>query len=281
MQAQQLQQRFVRIRNNRKFKAFVITIIIVSAILIGAKTYDIPDFAFDIILTLDWMITIFFLLEISIRFLGEERKRDFFKDGWNLFDSIIVFASLIPIQNSDMALLGRLIRIFRVLRLVSIIPEMRVLVNALVKALPQLFYVIVLMFIIFYIYGAAGSMFFSHVNPALWSDVAISMLTLFRVMTFEDWTDIMYETMEFYPLSWIYYLTFIFITTFAFLNMVIGIVVNTLHREHEIQEEKACPAQESEFEILAAKIDDLRQLIEDSEIRKGTVALREKTTDKS
>ena len=86
MQAQQLQQHFVKIRNNRKFKAFVITIIIVSAILIGAKTYDIPDFAFDIILVLDWMITIFFLLEISIRFLGEERKLDFFKDGWNLFD---------------------------------------------------------------------------------------------------------------------------------------------------------------------------------------------------
>jgi len=59
------------------------------------------------------------------------------------------------------------------------------------------------------------------------------MLTLFRVATFEDWTDVMYETMEVYPFSWIFYLTFIFIVAFVFLNMMIGIVLEVLQREHE------------------------------------------------
>lgn len=76
-----------------------------------------------------------------------------------------------------------------------------------------------LMFIIFYIYGAIGSMFFADVDEYLWGDVAASMLTLFRVATFEDWTDVMYATMEPYPLSWLYYLTFIFLTAFVFLNL--------------------------------------------------------------
>ena len=88
------------------------------------------------------------------------------------------------------------------------------------------------MFIIFYIYAAIGSTLFEDINPTLWGDITISMLTLFRVMTFEDWTDVMYETMEVYSLSWFYYLTFIFFTAFAFLNMVIGIVVNVMEREN-------------------------------------------------
>ena len=269
MKTDRLQQFFWAIRSNKKFEAFVISIIVVSAILIGAKTYDISPLAADLINLLDWGITIFFLVEIVIRFLGEEKKSDFFKQGWNIFDSVIVFASLVPVENSEMALLGRLVRIFRVLRLVSIVPEMRVLINALIKAMPQLFYVLVLMFVIFYIYGAAGSMFFAEINPVLWGDVATSMLTLFRVMTFEDWTDVMYETMTVYPLSWIYYLTFIFFTAFAFLNMVIGIVVNTLHEENEREAELAREEHDQEYqektevslEHIQEQLDELKLLL--------------------
>ena len=75
-------------------------------------------------------------------------------------------------------------------------------------------------------------MFFSDINEMLWGDIGVSMLTLFRVATLEDWTDVMYETMEIYPLSWIYYLSFIFFSTFIFLNMMIGVVINVLQEEH-------------------------------------------------
>lgn len=228
-----LQVFFWKIRSNKFFEGFVIFIIIVSALLIGAKTYDISPLMGRVISVADWGITLFFLSEIIIRFLGEEHKTAFFKRGWNIFDTVIVVASLVPIENSEMALLGRLIRVFRVLRMVSIVPEMRLLLDALLKAMPQLGYVVALMFIIFYIYAAVGSLFFADINKELWGDISIAMLTLFRVMTFEDWTDVMYETMEVYTLSWLFYLTFIFFTAFAFLNMVIGIVVNTLQEESD------------------------------------------------
>jgi voltage-gated sodium channel len=94
-------------------------------------------------------------------------------------------------------------------------------------------YVSLLMFVIFYIYAAMGSMFFQHINGDLWANITVSMLTLFRIATFEDWTDVMYETMAVFPLSWFYYLSFIFIVAFVFLNMMIGIVLETLQREHE------------------------------------------------
>ncbi|WP_414673878.1 ion transporter, partial [Marinimicrobium sp. UBA4509] len=148
-----LQSRFNQLRTNKAFELFVVGIIIFSALVIGAKTYDIPPLISNAIVITDWFITIFFLVEITIRFLGEPRKRDFFKSGWNIFDTTIVVVSLIPIEDSELALVGRLVRVFRVLRMVSIIPELRTLLISLLKALPQLGYVALMMFIIFYIYA--------------------------------------------------------------------------------------------------------------------------------
>lgn len=233
MQASKLKAKFIQIRSNKVFELLVIAVIIFSALLVGAKTYEMSDTLITVTTFLDWFITIFFLTEITIRFIAEPRKRDFFKNFWNLFDTLIVFISLIPADDTDMAIIARLVRVFRVLRMISIIPELRLLLTSLVKAMPQLGYVMLLMFIIFYIYAAIGSTLFEGINPVLWGDITVSMLTLFRVMTFEDWTDVMYETMEVYPLSWIFYLTFIFLSAFAFLNMVIGIVVNVMEQENE------------------------------------------------
>lgn len=225
--------RFIAIRSNKLFETVVIAIIILSAMMIGASTYDIDPSWLSALKFFDIAVTAFFLVELLIRMAAEERFKDFFKKGWNIFDFLVVTASLIPIDESEMVLLARLLRIFRVLRLVSMVPEMRILMDALVKAIPRIGYVVLLMFIIFYIYGAIGSFMFDEINPVLWGDISIALLTLFRVATFEDWTDVMYETMEVYPFSWIFYLTFIFLTAFVFLNMMIGVVLDVMQQEHE------------------------------------------------
>lgn len=258
------QARFERLRSNKLFELLVISIILLSALVIGVKTYPLPPLANQVIVILDWGITLFFLAEITVRFLGESDRRRFFRSGWNVFDTLIVVVSLIPIQDSELALVGRLVRIFRVLRMVSIIPELRTLLNSLLAAMPQLGYVMLMMFIIFYIYAAVGSTFFVEINPELWGDIAISMLTLFRVMTFEDWTDVMYETMAVYPLSWTFYLSFIFLSAFAFLNMIIGIVVNVLEEEHQRQARAdAAAAGEPTLAELRDEIRGLRSLLEE------------------
>lgn len=261
------QQRLEQLKANRLFEWIVVSIIILSALLIGVQTYDNIDPKWISVLEVaDFAVTIFFLVEISIRFLAEKNKKDFFKNGWNLFDTTIVVLSLIPLDGGDMAVLGRLLRIFRVLRMVSMIPELRMLLNSLLKALPQLGYVLMLMFIIFYIYAAIGSTIFSegtsveNGGSGLWENINIALLTLFRIMTFEDWTDVMYETMTFSPYSWIYYLTFIFFTAFAFLNMVIGIVVNVMEDERrQLYEEEH--KDEPTIETLHDEIQELKAMI--------------------
>lgn len=229
----QLQLKLQQIRDNKAFELFVIGVILFSSVMIGVKTYQLSDLMANILWVLDYGVTLFFLIEISIRMAAEKRFLNFFKKGWNIFDFCIVVISLIPLDNSEYALIARMLRLFRVMRLISFIPELRVLVSALLTALPRMGYVALLMFIIFYIYAVIGNVLYAEINPVLWGDLGISLLTLFRVATFEDWTDVMYETMTVYGFSWIYFITFIFFSAFVFLNMMIGIVVEVLDEEHK------------------------------------------------
>ncbi|XGA78954.1 ion transporter [Halomonas sp. CH40] len=251
------QLRFEALRSNKFFEGAVIAIIVISALVIGAKTYEETSRFEEWLTYLDIAVTVFFLVEILIRMAAEPSLRSFFRRGWNVFDVLIVTASLIPMDDSEMVLLARLLRIFRVLRLVSMIPELQLLLIALVKSIPRMGYVALLMFIIFYIYAALGSFLFEDVDDFLWGNISTAMLTLFRIATFEDWTDVMYATQEVYAWSWIFYLTFIFLTAFIFLNMMIGIVLDVMQKEGAKQE---LENGEGEAAQLNNVQDDIRQL---------------------
>ena len=261
-----------RIESSKIFQVAVISIIVLSALAIGAKTYELPPYVEQSLIVMDKAVTLFFLAEILLRFAVCQDKKRFFNNGWNIFDTIVVLGSLIPLDNSEAVLLGRLLRVFRVLRLVSVVPELRFLIDSLLKAIPRMSYIALLMFIIFYIYGAMGSMFFAAIDEALWGDVAISMLTLFRVATFEDWTDIMYATMDVDPLSWVYYLTFIFLTAFVFLNMMIGSILEVMGEEkNALQTKQAHDEREhmsQQLVMVQQQLDELKSLVKDQALRR-------------
>tara|TARA_B100000929_G_scaffold235411_1_gene191995 strand:- start:23 stop:862 length:840 start_codon:yes stop_codon:yes gene_type:complete len=219
-------EKFKSLAANKFFEKIVILVILISAFMIGLSTYSVPEWIENFIYFFDISITVFFAIEIFIRFKSYNKVLNFFKNGWNIFDLLIVIGSLIPLDGSETVFLGRLLRIVRVLRLVSFLPELRTLVAILYRALPKIGNIVLLMFILFYIYGGFGSLLFAEINPSYWGDISIAMLTLFRVLTLENWSEVMYETMSVYPISWIYYVSFIFITVFALINMMVGVVVD-------------------------------------------------------
>ncbi len=273
---QQLRQQLFALHSNKFFEFTVIAIIVFSALVTGVKTYEINTTLDSLVHILDSAITLFFLFEVTIRIIAEPKTRDFFKNGWNVFDFVIVLASLVPLDGNETVLLARLLRIFRVLRLVSVIPELRILINSLLKALPRMGYIVLLMFIIFYIYAAIGSFVFETINPSLWANISIAMLTLFRISTFEDWTDIMYETMEVYPLSWLFYISFIFLTAFVFLNMMIGVILDVMQREQKQYELERDDNEADEVHTIKqdidhvkAKLDTLEALLRQSMVNKS------------
>jgi voltage-gated sodium channel len=203
--------------------------------------------------TLDTVILGIFAIEAVIKILAEgNRPQNYFKSPWNFFDFVIVVACLLePIINMEAGFLPvlRLARILRVLRLVSAIPKLQLLVSCLLKSLPSMFYVSILLFILFYIYGTMAVFLYSENDPIHFRNLQTSILSLFRVVTLEDWTDVMYINMygsENYGYSskdlanWdpvssaspigsaFFFVSFVLIGTMIVLNLVIGVIMNSM-----------------------------------------------------
>ena len=225
---------FYNLKESRLFQNLVISIIIFNAFTIGFNTYDLSEFSKNIINFLDYSITVFFVVEILIRFIGEPKKINFFKNGWNLFDSIIVLISLIPIPNNSSFLLLRLLRVFRILRIISVIPELKLIIEALLGSIKRVFYVGLLLFIILYIYATIGSILFNIDIPQRWGDVGVSMITLFQVLTLSSWEQVMLPLQEIYWWAWIYFFSFIIICGITMLNLLIAILVDVVINQKKL-----------------------------------------------
>ena len=225
---------FFKLQNNSVFQFLVIFIIILNAITLGINTYEINNFTKKIIELLDYTITLFFVIEILIRFIGEPKKINFFKNGWNIFDTIIVLISLIPIPNNSSYLLLRLLRVFRVLRIISVVPELKKIIEALLNSIKRVFYVGLLLFIILYIYATIGSILFSEDIPSRWNDVGVSLITLFQVLTLSSWEQVMLPLQEIYWWAWLSFFSFIVIGAITMLNLLIAILVDVVINQKKL-----------------------------------------------
>ena len=126
-----------------------------------------------------------------------------------------------------MCIRDRLVRVFRLLRLVSFIPQFRILIESFVTAIPRVSYILLFMFVEFYIFAAIGSILFSEISPMHWDNVGLAMLTLFQTATLEGWPDLMYQSLEVQRFSWIFFVVFIILNSLVFMNMIIGVIIGT------------------------------------------------------
>lgn len=227
------------IRKNRFFESFVVSIIIISALNIGLSTFDVNPNLLQALGVLDYIITFFFLAEILIRIYSYEKVSLFFTKKWNIFDFIIVLLSLIPLEIFEAVIIARLLRVFRLLRIISFIPQFRVLIESLAQAVPRVSYVLLFIFIETYIFAAIGSILFGEVDPEHWDNIGISMLTLFKIGTIDGWIEIMNNTLPSFPNSWFYYILYIIITGFIFLNMVVGVIIDVMIRQNTNETENS------------------------------------------
>lgn len=218
-----------RIVNHAVFERTIIGLIVLNGIVLGLETsaYMMANYG-EMLLMVNNIILVVFIIEAMMKIIAvAPRLKLYFGSGWNLFDFTIVVLSLIPAAG-EYAMIARLARLLRVMRLISTIPELRLIVETLVRSLPGMMHVIMLMGVIFYIYAVAGFHFFNEHNPELWGSLGLSLLTLFRVVTLEDWTDVMYDAMELNPLSWMYFVSFVIMGTFVVINLFIAVVLNNL-----------------------------------------------------
>ena len=223
------------------FRHGVTAVIAVNAVVIGLDTSAALSAAYGALFeNASQTFLAIFVIEALIKMAARwPRVGNYFKDGWNVFDFSVIVVSLLP-NTGELATLARLARLFRVLRLVSALPGLRLIVATLIRSVPGMFNVLALMSIIFYVYGVAGYHLFHEIDPTHWRTLGISLLSLFRIVTLEDWTDIMYAALDHYWWAWAYFVSFVVVGTFVVINLFIAVVINSLdeakqERLHDLQ----------------------------------------------
>jgi voltage-gated sodium channel len=254
--------RLARVVESPAFAALVLGVIVANAVVLGLQTYDdvVEEYG-GLLDLLNDVFLAFFVAELALR-IGSygRRPQSFFRDPWNVFDFVIIAAAFVPGLRSNSTLL-RLARLLRVIRVVRLLPELRVLTLAIVRSLPPLFSMAVLTTVILFVYGMIGWLLFGDEDPDRWGDIGEAMLTLFVMLTLENFPATLERGMEIEPLSIIYFVTFVLVAALIVLNVLIGVVLHSMeearviHAREELRARGEEPTEaEAELEVRIAAI---------------------------
>jgi voltage-gated sodium channel len=257
---QQVGARRARLRSfleTPAWERFITTIIIINAATLGLETSKTAVATIGpLLVALDRIILAIFVVEIATRVFAYGGR--FWRDGWNVFDFFIVAIALVPATGSFSVL--RALRVIRILRLVSTVSSIRRVVSGLLHAIPSMGSVIALLLLIFYVFSVMATKLYGDNYPQLFGTIGISAFSLFQVMTLEGWAaEIVRPVMETHPHAWVFFIIFILITSFAVLNLFIGIIVDSMQREHEVEIAQDRIRSEANFDEVLAELRALRR----------------------
>ena len=246
-----------RIVESNRFQNFVIAVIVINAITLGLETSaSAMASAGTLLVLLDRAALAIFVVEIALKLVVY--RHNFFRSGWNVFDFLVVAVTLLPTGEGLSVL--RALRILRALRLVSVVPSMRKVVNALLQAIPGMTSVLTLLLLVFYVAAVMSTKLFAADFPEWFGSVGASFYTLFQVMTLESWSmGIVRPVMEVHPYAWMFFVVFILLTTFAVLNLFIAIIVDAMNTTDHIEGEETRALVKTEHEQVMEQLRTLRE----------------------
>jgi voltage-gated sodium channel len=223
-----------RIADASWFQRLVILTILIAGVLAGIET-DATMVASHgpVLRALDAIVLGIFIVEAILKLTARyPRPWDYFRDGWNVFDFAVIVLCLLP-MDSQFAVVLRLGRTLRLLRLVSALPKLQLLVGALIKSFSSMGYVSLLLGIMFYIYAIAGVHLFGGHDKEHFGSLSRAFLTLFQTITLDDWKFLFVSAQGSAPaVAAVYFISFILLGTMIMLNLFIGIIMNSMEEMH-------------------------------------------------
>ena len=246
-----------RIADSPSFQSFILGVIVIAAVLIGVETSETLMARYGPVADgLELVVQAIFIVEIGIRLLAYwPRLGAFFRDGWNVFDLVVVVTSLLP-QAGAFTMVARLARLMRVTRLVSVFPELRLIIGTMLRSIPSMGHVIMLLSLLLYVYAVLGFYLFREDDAEHWGTLGAALLTLFQMLTLEGWVEIQDSVLATTPWAWLYFGSFIFVGVFVVVNLFIEVVINNL--ESVKGEQQAAADHDSPERGLLQMIDDIR-----------------------
>ena len=230
-----------QIVESRWFSTTITLVILINAVALGLETWPFAMAqAGGFLQVLDSIALTIFASEIAMKLWLY--RLGFFRNGWNVFDFVIVAIALLPAAGPLSVL--RAMRILRVLRLVSAVPQMRTVVGALFTALPGMGSIIAVLLLLFYVAAVIATKLFGTDFPQWFGTIGESMYSLFQIMTLESWSmGIVRPVMETYPYAWAFFVPFVIVTSFAVLNLFIALIVNSMNSVHAEERDSAVRAE--------------------------------------
>jgi len=241
----------------------ILGVIIFNAITLGLSTSStVTDQIGGLLSVIDRAVLAIFVMELALKFYAYGWR--FFASAWNIFDLLVVSVGLLPDKQGLSALRG--LRVVRALRLLSVVPQMRSVVQALLDALPGMGAVIVMLSIVYYVFAVMATLMYGAAFDEWFGTLGRSLYSLFQIMTLESWSmGIVRPVMLVYPMAWIFFVPFIVITAFSVLNLFIGLLVNTMQTavedDDEAEFEKLRELVKSETDVVDEHVLELKQEI--------------------
>jgi len=226
--------RLARLVDSEHFAAAIAAVIVVNAIVLGLETYpSVMDAYGNVLILLNEICFGIFVIELVLRIASYGRNTAaFFRSGWNIFDLIVIGAVFIPGVREQAQLL-RLLRLARIVRLVRYLPDARILILTVVKSIPSLFSVVVLTVLLLFVYGMVGWSLFGAALPEQWGTIGRSMLTLFILLTLENFPTYLEQAEAVSPYAVVFFVTYVLMAAFIVFNLLIGIVIGSMERARE------------------------------------------------
>ena len=212
----------------------ILAVILLNAVVLGFETSASVMVRHGALLSIvDQACLAIFLVEIALKLFAQGWR--FFARFWNVFDFVIIGIALVPATQGFAVL--RAMRILRVVRTISVVPRLRRVVEGFVSAMPGMASVFLLMAMIFYIASVMATKLYGDAFPEWFGTLGDSAYSLFQIMTLESWSmGIVRPVMEQFPNAWVFFVPFISITTFAVVNLLVGLIVNSMQDAHHAED---------------------------------------------
>lgn len=248
------------------FQLLISGVIVLNAVVLGLETYvDPASPTFTTLMRLNDAFYLVFLTELVLRIASYgTRPWNFFRSGWNIFDFIVIGAALVPAIRAQAEVL-RLLRLARIVRLLRFLPDARMLIATMGKALPPVFSMVVLVVLILFIYGMVGVTLFGEELPKEWGDIGSAMMTLFILLTLENFPTYLDQAQQVTPFASIFFLSYVLIAAFVVLNLVLGIVIGSMEEAREEERQRLRKEEEGEHRSVIELLEDMRRQLEEVE----------------
>ena len=254
------------------YEIFMLFVICINTVSLGLETSsNITEDFRNILFMIDqiclWIFVIELIFKIIVynkKFFGEMRideehtdengkpKKYFHWNKWNVSDLLIVLVSFIAsLPYFTVFRVFRVFRSFKVIKavrsfravksfkIVNEFEDLRSTFKGLVRAIPGILWTFAFLAVFAYVYAIIGTNMFRDECPDYFGTLGTALLTLCQITTFDSWfSGVARPIIKIYPLAWIYFVSYVFIAASIIMNVIVGIIVDSMGKERERDREQ-------------------------------------------